>query len=273
MNEKAAAVRYGFWEKALLWFVANPVLIYTVGKVGSSSIAVSLRKNGIKEVQPHSLQFVRRGSYFVSPELNPVESLYYFGKTLLLKLKVKAFKLWCRLLSRKITIVSLFRDPVARNISAFFEQSQYVTDVNLASESVEGLPAIFWKHCNHKAPKVWFDQELKRTFGIDVLKHPFDKENGYSIIRTKHVDVLVLTMEKLNGNEAVIGQFLGIDNFSLVSTNRSENKAYKDVYRKFIKDLNIPRSYCDELYQSPIVRHFYSAAEVEAFYDRWMTSS
>lgn len=268
-SEKATALHLGFVKKMLLWYFSDPVFIYTMGKVGSSSIANTLRRYEIPEVQPHSLVYTKKGSYFVCPNLTVLERAFYATKTMLMKFKVFMLLMKYKLLSREIRIISITRDPVSRNISAFFEQHQYILNKEIDRFAPEELIEKFWRYANHDAPLIWFDRELKKVFDIDVFSEPFPWDKGYKIYKKSNIRCLVIRMEDLAKSESVIADFLSLPSFSLMPTNRAEKKAYSSAYSNFKEKVAIPEEYINKMYNSKYTRHFYSDSEITKFKQKW----
>jgi hypothetical protein len=117
----------------------------------------------------------------------------------------------------------------------------------------------------------WFDMEIKGMFDLDVYEHPFDTEKGFSIIRHGNIDLLILRLEDLNRNfSAAFSHFLPLDSpIELVKSNvRSEQKR-GSTYEQVRQELKVRESICRKVYASKYARHFYSAAEIDRFIQRW----
>ena len=77
----------------------------------------------------------------------------------------------------------------------------------------------------------WFDNELKRHFGVDVYQYDFDKERGYSTIQKGDVEVLIIKFEKMKEvGEKCIGEFIGDTNFKINDYNISKDKWYSPLF-------------------------------------------
>lgn len=270
MFEKATPIKYSFVKKAEIWFLRNPVFIFSVGKVGSSTIANTLRKYGIYEVQPHSLRYSRIGSYFVIPKNTHQLFIRNFYKTLLIRIKGFFLKLKIRFVHRRVKVVTLVRDPISRNISAFFEQFPHISNRPMSEYNTNELIELFWESCNHDAPLVWFDKEMKPFFGVDVLEYGFDKEHGFAQYSVGKIDVLVLKMEKVSTLSSVMSNYFEVPDFEIVATNRADNKEYAEAYKDFKSNLKISKDYADKFYTSELIRHFYTREEIEGFYRKWV---
>ncbi|WP_371017771.1 putative capsular polysaccharide synthesis family protein [Pseudalkalibacillus sp. JSM 102089] len=259
MYDKATANKLSLKEKLNTWFFNEKILlVYTMGKVGSSSIVNSIRQTGMLEVQPHSLTFNKRGTYFVIPPRDWKGKTRDVIKTLLLKAKVASWKIITR--NKKIKVISIVREPISRNLSAFFEQAQYVSS-DFLNKSNDEIEQLFWKYANHNAPLVWFDKEINKVFGIDVYQTPLNDSN-YSIIKHKNVELLILRLENLAEYERVIGEFLDVKEFSLNNANVGSNKEYSAKYNEIKKSIEIPENYLNQMYESKYMQHFYSKSEI-----------
>ncbi|GAB0120261.1 hypothetical protein Acid7E03_43330 [Acidisoma sp. 7E03] len=116
----------------------------------------------------------------------------------------------------------------------------------------------------------WFNKELKAVFGVDVYRHPFDQDKGYSIIKHDHVEVLVIKLEKLSCLEGVVGNFVGRPEFKLLKSNEARHKAYYPLYKDLKERIKIPRELIDLYYaDNGYMNHFYSDREKIDFLQSW----
>lgn len=131
---------------------ATPILVYQMGKVGSSSAYKSLL-NQYRGIVLHSHGF---------------SASYGDPKTRLLYR-------WVTRHVRALNIISLTREPIGRNISAFFHNFERDTGVPYADSkfSIEELRSIFLSNYDHEFPLKWFDKTILDNFDIDVFSRPF----------------------------------------------------------------------------------------------------
>ena len=260
------------------------LFVHTMGKVGSSTVRRSIRSSEVGE------STTVYGTYFLSPagvkffrELEdagygrwglfrrPVKSLMAEAKVLSEQLAAKRFGDSC------IRVVSIVRDPVATNISGFFQNYPW-WPLDLQKRCIAGkdgcvdeLIAHFMQDYPHSVPVDWWDNELKQVFGVDVLASRFPKEEGYEIYKTAEVEVLVLKLEKMKGCfKQAIKEFMGIENIEIISKNEARDKWYGDVYDRFLETISLPVAYVDRLYNSPLYQNFYSQEELENFRSKWL---
>lgn len=249
-----------------------------MGKVGSTTIVRSLKASGLAMPIYHVHDLTRS-------TLDRDEKLYkrkfdsdgYWPINLwesqyLLKQIERGVK------RKKWKIVTVTRDPIARNISGFFQTLRlefgfdYQNIKSMKSEEIiEELIAIFLEKVRwHEYPLTWFDVELKGVFGIDVFASDFPIEKGYEIYKGEHGDALVLRLENLNEcAQDAFKEFLNIDGFTLIEGNISSEKAYYPIYQKFLDSVVLPDFYVRRMYTSKYARHFYSEEEITKFKAKW----
>lgn len=225
------------------------IMIYTVGKVGSSTMQASLEKANIPSIQVERF-------YMREDEI---------GKTTLDE--------WHYCLDKikgGIKIITLVRDPIARDISGFMQTLRHrvvKNDKPILEQMLEHLSNN--AKINYEFEH-WFEKELFRTTEIDVYQYPFDKEKGYGLIKKNKFEILLLTLEKLNSNVNVIQDFVGATNFKLIGENVGEEKEYKYLYAQIKKDLKIPYEIIEKNYENNSkLEHFYTLDDITGFRKQW----
>lgn len=266
-----------------------PLLLYQMGKVGSKSIQSSLEAIQLDRPLFHV--------HFLTPERvkqTEKERRKYLGtgKEGLLR-HVWQYQYLLEQMARgldgrKWKIVTLTREPIGRNISAFFEnldvealddsryhiQSDYYgfeTTVGLGD--TDKLARFFFERLPHDSPLVFFDQELKSMFGVDVFASEFPTSKGYKIYEDRLADVLLIRLENLSQcARDAFQEFLDIEGFILTDANVASEKVYAPLYRRFKETVVFPEAYVQKMYTSKYMRHFYSEEEIARFRAKWRTT-
>ncbi|MDY6783902.1 MAG: putative capsular polysaccharide synthesis family protein [Cyanobacteriota bacterium] len=257
----------------------NPLIIYQMGKVGSTTIVESLRRS----VPERAIFHV----HFLSPEGIAIDDNFYRSHLSrigaihdhLLESWYLREQLDKQTQAEKYQVVTLVREPIARNISAFFQtlEYQFGYDIRARSRNLESddfvreLSELFFQEDErHERPLTWFDLELKEVFGVDVFSTEFDRDRGYQIYHSPKAEVLVLKLESLEKcAQSAFQDFLGLNEFTLAKSNVGEGKKYKTLYRRFLHLVEIPEDYIDRMYDSRYTRYFYSDEEIKALRDKW----
>ncbi|QEY32769.1 hypothetical protein EVJ50_11560 [Synechococcus sp. RSCCF101] len=238
------------------------VLVYQLGKVGSSTVAATLRARLTNSlvVQAHYLSeaFKQRaaGKAPYTWALRQIE-------------RVERFR--SRHPDSPVRIITLVREPISRDLSNLFQNPQiYLGEGReLADASVDELIQLCLKRERHDYTLGWFDSEFKPYTGIDVYEHPFDTQRGYSSIHTAGTDVLIIRMETLDQCcRPALADFLGVDVGDLIQTNITAEKPHAELARQVREQISYPRPMLRKLYASKYAKHFYGD-QTEDLIARW----
>jgi hypothetical protein len=152
----------------------------------------------------------------------------------------------------ELRVITLVRDPVAHNVSLFFQVfDQYAgTSIEGSGLDIDGMIRLF----------------LDRY----VYRRPFPTDRGYAVLSEGRVRLIVLRSELDDAAKArAIARFLGLDDFEIVRSNVTADKPHAVRYSEFKRRLRIPPALLEELYESRFARHFYSPDERARFRTRW----
>lgn len=201
-----------------------------MGKVGSTSVEDAL---------PEGYHFHTLYNNHPCPYFN----LYIHGKLGSLG-KAWFTHPWRRFQLRGVNaplkIISLVRDPVKRNLSMFFQDLPYwiaeyvkIVDRETRYSDVEWLWRVYQSIFNHDYCLTWFDREIKRFSGIDVMGESFDTSSGAQLYVKGAVELLLLKTECLNENKEILENFVG-RSLKLNTVNVGEDKWYGSIYKDFV---------------------------------------
>ena len=273
-------------------FDKGPILVLQMGKVGSKSVLAGLeaRVTGRPVCHTHFLSRDRanqtekdRRKFFRTARHR------YLTRQWLNQFLLRTYEnhendhTW--------KLITLTREPISRNISAFFENLFVVPSENdgefeissdyykieptiVTVDDISTLTELFVNRARHDSPLRFFDREIKDIFGIDVLDSGFPIEKGYEIYSAGRVELLVLKLEKLKdiAGTAFL-EFLDINDFCPISRNIGAEKVYAPLYDAFTKHVVIDSSYADKLLDSDYMRTFYSTEEIATARNKWLRSA
>ncbi len=243
-----------------------PVLIFTMAKVGSSSVYYSLKKQAtIPCFHTHSLsieEVLRAKAICKEKGIYPGSRspIFILHKYLLQN-------------DRNYKVISLVRNPIERNLSAFFEAFELYMGVpaHLYNGSLQEIENAFYSKLDHSYCKDWFDTQFKEGIGVDVYASAFAKAKGYAIINSNQVDILILK-SKLDDTlkSKIVGDFCEIENFTIENYNVTDAKKGATLYADFKSYIRFSKSYLDSQLESKYMNHFFTEAEKEKLYERWL---
>lgn len=242
--------------------IHTPILIYQMGKVGSSALKRSIPG------ALHIHNIVRK-----KPEdyISPVRAKFEYRGIKKWKRWLKLWRLHLKIRSSKqVKIITLVREPVGRDISMFFQAlpfwlaEAYIVDGLSKQEGAEVLRSAFYRRVNHAYALNWFDVELKVLTGIDVFSTEFDPEKGFMHYKNKQFQVLLVRHDKLECPAVLrqLSDFVG-SSVTLGSANSSAIKWYAPIRSIFLDSLALDEQYLERMLSSKLTRHFFTKDEIE----------
>lgn len=235
-------------------------VVYTMGKVASSSVSDAIIAAGLPCYDIHSLNpeylqrtarsWLERGEY---PPPHICVSMAHRDRLLVKR--------------KKCLYISLVRDPIARNLSAFF-QNLHLEPMHIRTEeNPQKLFDHFVNNYGHSVPMTWFEREFETQLSIDIFSKPFDREKKFVRLPGKHV-----VLFRVDCPDDVKGRVLTQELGRKITIRRQNDSANKDYFEKYgaIKDFaKFPESFLSRIYDSKFAQHFWTYDERQAFKAKW----
>lgn len=245
------------------------VIVYQMAKVGSSTITAALKNfGGMHVFQVHLMSADNVERWRVGQRKLPL-ARFQTGVDIVGPLLYKG------LIEpgRKVKIITLVRDPIARNCSFYFHNLDALLQTECAHEHValSRLVGEFRNRFDHQGCLRWFDTDFKPVLGVDIYEHPFPHDKGHLRVANERHDILVIRTDLDDASKKkCVEEFLGIQGLSLAPRNVGSQKPYAATYRKFLDALELPESYVNEMLDSKYTRHFFSPDEIASLRAKWL---
>lgn len=250
------------------------ILVHQMGRAASMTVTNTIRSMNLEKPVFHT-HWLNADS--VRERVNRVNSWKNAGMG---PLNVRVAELLSpeienRLEARQWQLVSIIREPVARNVSAFFlDIDRFFNDFQIRYQrgeiSIAQMHEVFLEEFPHDMPLDWFEVEVQDPFGIDIFAVPYRDSDGYAIARHDNVSLLVMKLDRLNDCfKPAFREFFGKAPGRLVNTHVTEKSQLASAYKEFISQAQFPRAYLDRMYDCKYVRHFYTDTEIESFRTKW----
>ena len=242
----------------------NIILVYTMGKVGSSTVFETMIKEFplCKAFHIHFLS-----NHWLKDKLKDTAGWEYNKK-----IAFEFFQYFSKNKHKRLKIITLVRDPIARDISEFFQNYRkegYNIDKMSLFEIIELV-----KGRGHDLSLNWFESDFSNYLEFNIYDYPFNKDKGYSIYRFDGFDLLVMQTEKLNEIfRDAFREFYGFEVKKLLKANETKGKFKKDFYREIKRLYYEEKAELGKVYQSKYVTHFYAKKDVEKFIRSWENKS
>ncbi|MEL6499527.1 MAG: putative capsular polysaccharide synthesis family protein [Planctomycetota bacterium] len=244
------------------------VLVHQPGKVGSSSVYRSMH---------HSLPVPAFQTHIMNrkhPKLSD-EGVDQFETDTSVPIHIQKVRRFIHRFQRKnkpFACVTLIRDPIARNVSAFFQNLDWyegLADMS-APPPVERYLEVFLNEWDHEFADKWFDFHLRDALGVDWFAGGFDPAVGHAA-RVHGKNTFLLMHLELDDatKEQIIRDFLNFQGFRLdKSANIGEQKAYAEIYRAF-RALRLPSAYLDRMCDTKVATRLYAPEHMARFRAKW----
>ena len=247
----------------------DPLLVFTMAKVGSLSVHKSVKSTtplssfhihtlDLEQIAKDEQRCFDQGTY--PDSRNPAS---FINKNIIDS-------------GVPYKIISLFRNPVERNISAFFEAFKLMTGTTPQeyTGSVEDLVNLFHEKVSHTYAIDWFGKQFAQGTGISVYDHPFDQGSGYDFIKQENCSILLINSSVDDqAKESIIRDFLKMPSFKLVNTNITANSGASELYQRFKAHIRFDEAYLNRLLDSQYFAHFFTQADKERTTERWLRPS
>jgi hypothetical protein len=251
--------------------LADPIIIYQMGKVGSRTVYTSLNALNL-DVPVYHLHFLNGADHVE----RWVKELYpHRGSYPMLRLAKKIRADMERNPDKRWNLISMVRAPVPHEISVYFHRlDAFFNDFETRQANDPNFPRkvadYFMSHGIDDTPTAWFELQVEQLFGIDVYATPFPRERGYQVYEKGSIRLLVMRLEDMNRILVpTVREFLNIPDFEIVRDNIGEEKAYGKVYQEAIAHLRLSSQYLERKHSTRYAQHFYTPEELAKSVARW----
>ena len=164
-----------------------------------------------------------------------------------------------------VSIVTMVRTPIERNISAWFENKGA-----LAADDLSECMRLFIDKYNHYVAIDWLDMELKKVIGLDVYADPFDQQSGFRVYNAGRFRVLLFRSDlDRNRQGDLVSDFLG-KRVAIGDINVGAEKPYASEYRAFLEQIRPPEEYVDWMLDSRYAQHFWPPSTLDCLKKFWL---
>jgi hypothetical protein len=236
------------------------VLVYQVGKVASSTIYASLKKDSrLLVLHFHRMPGPNRTA------TNKRLGLIFRLRTILHDLQgTNGYRLMQRC-PQKTFLISLIRDPFSRNISGYFQnlwRHKEGKSGTSGDDNIKEIVRSISTNYDHDVPLRWFDDEFYPATGIDVYDVPFNASAKSGLSRDTKYPLLILRTDLADDKKLVLlREFLKRPQLTLQQSNTADSKSYADLYRAVKLKYVYPKEYVDKALDSKLMCHFFTSAE------------
>jgi hypothetical protein len=231
------------------------IFVYSGPKVGSTSIVSSLRIFGTDK--------------FSVIHIHDEEMLKVLGH--INGITINEIILYNKYIGKQVYVIDVYRTPIERKISAFFEKIGAYhfnnTDENINKYNVEKVINRF----NKIAPYLANGDHFIDKYNINIPQQ-FDYINRYLLVEENGIKYIKLRLKDSAIWGHILTNILGYK-IGIVKDYDSTNKPIKDLYVHFKSIYKIPKNLLDNMMNCKYIKYYYSPSELNDYYRQWQNKS
>jgi hypothetical protein len=231
------------------------VFVYSGPKVGSTSIVSSLRIFGTDKISVI--------------HIHDEEMLRILGK--ISGITINEIILYNKHIGRNVYVIDVYRSPVERKMSAYFEKIGVYhfnnKDEIVNTYSVDKVINRF----NHIFPHIANGDHFIDKYGITIPQQ-FDHSKKYLLVQEHGINYVKLRLKDSVFWGSILTTIFG-SNIKPIKDYESANKPIKDLYAQFKLHYKIPKNLLDELTKCRYFNYYYSEQEREEYINEWLNKS
>jgi hypothetical protein len=231
------------------------IFVYSAPKVGSTSIVSSLRLFGIDK--------------FCVIHIHDEEMLRVMGN--LSGITINEIILYNKYLGREVYVIDVFRCPIERKISTYFEKVgvyHFNNDDRLVNKyNVNKVINRF----NKIFPHIGNGDHFIDKYRIP-LPDNFDWNNKYLLIINNGINYIKLRLRDSDEWGFILTKLFG-EKICIVKDYETSKKEIKDLYARFKNAYKIPKNLLDEVMETSYISYYFSPSEKEEYYNKWLLKS
>jgi hypothetical protein len=231
------------------------IFVYSAPKVGSTSIVSSLRIFALKMydiIHIHDEEMLR-----VLGNINGIT--------------INEIILYNKYLGKEVFVIDIYRSPIERKISTFFEKigSYHFNNYDNIVNNYNVIRVI--NRFNKIFPHIGLGDHFIDKYNICVPKQ-FDYLNKYLLVNENDINYIKLRLKDAHCWGPILSKIFNI-RICIVKDYESSNKPIKNLYNIFKSEYKIPKNLLEDLMNCKYLTYFYSSEEKMQYYNEWISKS
>jgi hypothetical protein len=229
------------------------IFIYTAPKVGSTSLVSSFRIFG----------GVKYGVIHIHDEIM-LEKLIGVKNV-----KVIDIIQYNRDLGKTVYVIDIYRNPIERKISAFFEKiSSYHFNNDEETINRYNVNKVINRFDNLFPHLGNGDHYIDKYEINNELPEVFPHEQKYLMIEKNGIKYIKLRLKDCDEWERILSRIFS-HKICIVRDYQSESKKIGDLFRNFLEKYKIPENYLTEIINDRYFNYYYSQPEKNEYFNKW----
>jgi hypothetical protein len=231
------------------------IFVYSAPKVGSTSIVSSLRIFGMDKIDIIHIHDEEMLSVLASVKNITVNEIILFNKYL----------------ERDVYVINVYRSPIERKISTFFEKvGSYHFNNEDSKVNFYNINKVIDRF-NNIFPWIGNGDHFLDRYNITVPEK-FDFNNKFLLVNENDINYITLRLKDSNEWDRILTNIFGF-NIRIIKDYESTNKPIKDLYNNFKLHYRIPSNLLEDLKNDKFLKYYYSNQELNNYFTEWSKKS
>jgi len=231
------------------------IFVYSAPKVGSTSIVSSFRIFGITK-----LDIIH---------IHDEEMLHVLSN--IKDITVNEIILFNKYLGKEIYVVNVYRSPIERKISVFFEKiGSYHFNAEDSEVNKYNITKVI-NRFNNIFPWIGNGDHFIDKYNIQI-PNKFDFINNYLLVNENGITYITLRLKDSNDWGRILTNIFKF-NIRTIKDYESKNKPIKDLYNAFQFNYKIPINLLNNIVNDKYLKYYYSEDEINKYYNEWLSKS
>ena len=231
------------------------LFVYSSPKVGSTSIVSSLRIFGIKKINTIHIHDEEMLKVLINIKDITINELILYNKYL----------------GKDVYVINVYRSPIERKISEFFEKigSYHFNNEDNNMNNYNVIKVI--NRFNNIFPWIGIGDHFIDKYNVQIPK-TFNYTNKYTLVNENGIKYITLRLKDSNEWGNILTKIFGF-NIKIIKDYESSNKPIKNLYNLFKSSYKIPKNLLDEQMNDTYLKYYYSEEEIKKYYNEWLIKS
>jgi hypothetical protein len=233
----------------------NIIFAYCPPKVGSTTLVSSIRLSAARRftvIHIHDETFFSVISNNKSINEISVNDVILYNKNL----------------GKNVYVVDIFRSPIERKISEFFEQIASL-HFNNSEKNINtyNLDKVIYRF-NNLFPFLSNSDYYKERYNLSNFPDNFDFDNKYLLQEDNGIKYIKLRLKDSNLWGNILTKILGTP-ITIINDYETDKKPLGDLFRSFKELYKIPENFLDSIKKCPSLEYYYNDDERAEYLNSW----
>ena len=233
----------------------NIIFVYCPPKVGSTTLVTSLR---LSAAQKFTVIHIHDKTLFSAISEN--ENICH--------VEVNDYILYNKLIGKNVYVVDIFRSPVERKISEFFE---YISPLHFNNSekkiNMYTLEKVI-NRFNNLFPYLGNSDYYRDMYSLQSFPEKFDFENKYLLLDMNGVKYIKLRLKDSEHWGNILTTILETP-VTIVNDYETDKKPLADLFRNFKNFYRIPSNFLEEINRDQNILYYFTDHEREDYISFW----